>query len=88
MLRPGRTVRRQANWSPSAVIKLSENHGPVWKDPGFQKLLFPIIIVYLTQVCTGYDATLTSNLNSFKEWKLGTNLLSPANGCLRRMLMF
>ncbi|KAM0815024.1 hypothetical protein AB5N19_00817 [Seiridium cardinale] len=60
---------RQANWSPSAVITASENHGPIWKDPGFRKLLFPVIIVYLTQVCTGHDATLTSNLNSFKEWK-------------------
>ncbi|KAK6081348.1 hypothetical protein SCUP515_03036 [Seiridium cupressi] len=70
MLGPSRTVRSQANWSPSAVITASENHGPIWKDPGFRKLLFPVIIVYLTQVCTGYDATLTSNLNSFKEWKL------------------
>ncbi|KAK9798725.1 putative General substrate transporter [Seiridium cardinale] len=40
---------RQANWSPSAVITASENHGPIWKDPGFRKLLFPVIIVYLTQ---------------------------------------
>lgn len=71
MFGPSKTVRRQAQWAPSAVIVAGEGHGPLWKDPGFRKLLFPIIVVYLTQVCTGYDATLTANLQSFKQWKLG-----------------
>ncbi|KAF2811402.1 general substrate transporter [Mytilinidion resinicola] len=33
-------------------------------------MMFPIVIIYLTQVCTGFDATLTANLQSFKKWKL------------------
>lgn len=28
----------------------------------------PILLIYLTQVCTGFDATLTANLQSFPEW--------------------
>lgn len=35
-------------------------------------MMFPIALIYLTQVCTGFDATLTANLQSFKEWKQGT----------------
>ncbi|KAH7028757.1 general substrate transporter [Microdochium trichocladiopsis] len=69
MIGPSSTVRRQAQWSPSAVITAGEDHPPLWKDPGFRKLLFPIIVIYLTQTCTGFDATLTANLQSFKEWK-------------------
>lgn len=71
MLGPSGIVRRQAKWLPSAVIAAGKDLGPIRKDPSFCRLLFPVVVVYLTQVCTGYDATLTSNLNSLKEWKLG-----------------
>jgi hypothetical protein len=79
MIGPSRTVRRQRSWPPSAVVTASEGHEAIWKDPGFRKLLVPIIAVYLTQVCTGYDATLTSNLQSFKEWKTGRGSFCEAH---------
>ena len=81
MLGRSRTVRRQAQLPPSAVIAASKDHGPVWEDSGFRKLLLPIVLVYLTQVCTGFDATLTANLQSFKQWKNG----KQAVGCYRRV---
>jgi hypothetical protein len=72
MLRPSARIRRQAQQPPSTVIQISAAHQPPWyKDAGVRKMMFPIMIIYLTQVCTGFDATLTANLQSFKRWKLG-----------------
>ena len=71
MLRPGKVVRRQWEEPPSAVIAVDDGHPPWYKDAGIRKMMFPIILIYLTQVCTGFDATLTANLQSFQEWKRG-----------------
>lgn len=72
MLRPSKVVRRQWAEPPSAVIAAGEDH-PVWyKDAGIRKMMKPILLIYLTQVCTGFDATLTANLQSFPEWRKGS----------------
>ena len=78
MLRPGKVVRRQWEEPPSAIIAADDGHPPWYKDAGIRKMMFPIILIYLTQVCTGFDATLTANLQSFQEWKRGmlSNLTS------------
>lgn len=75
MIGPSYAIRRQAQQLPSAVIAASKGHGPIWKDEGFRKLMLPIFIVYLTQVCTGFDATLTANLQSFQQWRTGRHHL-------------
>jgi hypothetical protein len=71
MLRPSKVVRRQWEEPPSAVIATSDDHPPFYKDAGIRKMMVPILLIYLTQVCTGFDATLTANLQSFPEWRLG-----------------
>lgn len=71
MLGQSHAVRRQARQPQSVVLAASKARGPVWKDSGFRELMLPIVIVYLTQVCTGFDATLTANLQSFQQWKTG-----------------
>ncbi|KAI4593731.1 hypothetical protein KJ359_009010 [Pestalotiopsis sp. 9143b] len=69
MLRPSKVVRRQWKEPPSVVIAASDDHPPWYRDAGIRKMMFPLALIYLTQVCTGFDATLTANLQSFKEWK-------------------
>ena len=71
MLRPSSRIRKQAQQPPSAVIAATEDHPPWYRDAGVRKLMVPITLIYLTQVCTGFDATLTANLQSFKQWKKG-----------------
>jgi hypothetical protein len=70
--RPGKVVRRQWEQPPRTVVEATEVHAPWYKDAGVRKLMIPIILIYLTQVCTGFDATLTANLQSFPEWRRGT----------------
>lgn len=54
--------------------------------------MFPIILIYLTQVCTGFDATLTANLQSFKKWRAGKwirfTLACPDNAHAEELLTF
>ncbi|KAH8898804.1 general substrate transporter [Thozetella sp. PMI_491] len=69
MLGPSAAVRRQAQHPPSAVVAAAGDETPWHQDAGLRKVIVPIALIYLTQVCTGFDATLTANLQSFAEWK-------------------
>jgi hypothetical protein len=76
-IRPSARVRRQGpRAAASAVASADVQHPPWYKDHGIRKMMFPVVLIYLTQVCTGFDATLTANLQSFKKWRAGM-LQSP-----------
>ncbi|CAJ2500434.1 Uu.00g032870.m01.CDS01 [Anthostomella pinea] len=64
-----RRARNHALQQPSTVMHAADDHLPWYKDAGMWKMMLLMVMIYLTQVCTGYDATLTSNLQSFTRWK-------------------
>ncbi|RDW66005.1 lactose permease [Coleophoma cylindrospora] len=72
-LQPSARVRQQAAQSPSALIHLADNHVTGVKrwyhDAGLRKMMFWLSIIFAAQICTGFDATLTANFQSFAIWK-------------------
>lgn len=34
-------------------------------------MAFPLVVLYCVNLCTGFDATLTANLQSFPKWRAG-----------------
>lgn len=57
----------------SATLNLpSNNTAPNWwSDPGIRRLTGWLIVVFLSQLCTGFDDTLKSKSQSFKSGKKG-----------------
>ncbi|KPI45215.1 Lactose permease [Cyphellophora attinorum] len=78
-IRPSARVRRQGpRAAASAVASADAQHPPWYKDHGIRKMMFPVVLIYLTQVCTGFDATLTANLQSFKKWRADMGTPTPS----------
>lgn len=61
--------------SLAALDLPSNNTAPNWwSDPGLRRLTGWLVVVFLSQLCTGFDATLTANFQSFESWKVGKNI--------------
>ncbi|KAL3479796.1 general substrate transporter [Aspergillus californicus] len=65
-----RSLRLKRPLASSATFGLpSNNTAPNWwSDPGLRCLTGWLVVVFLSQLCTGFDATLTANFQSFESW--------------------
>jgi len=69
---PSARIRKQAAQPPSAIVNTAEDSLPVWyKDASLRKMMFWCGCIFAAQICTGFDATLTANFQSFSIWKTG-----------------
>ncbi|KAH7323461.1 general substrate transporter [Rhexocercosporidium sp. MPI-PUGE-AT-0058] len=83
-------VRNQALHPPSAVVSTGKHvPTPAWyTDAGLCKMMFWCACIFGAQVCTGFDATLTANFQSFKVWKADMGSPTPSQIGLISMIYF
>lgn len=75
--RPSARIRRQAAQPPSAIINTPDAIAVVawYRDASLRKMMFWCCCIFMAQICTGFDATLTANFQSFAIWKSGESRL-------------
>ncbi|EGV63739.1 hypothetical protein PSN45_004195 [Yamadazyma tenuis] len=70
MFKINKEARKSTSGHIDEILTLPNNTAPIWyKDPGLRKLQVWIFVVFFSQICTGFDASNTSNLQAFASWK-------------------
>lgn len=68
--RPNIKTRARGAHPPTTLLSVTPQD-PWYKNAALRRLMLPIVVLYAVNLSTGFDATLTANLQSFRQWREG-----------------